>query len=699
MADFEVPGFEILRRLGEGGMGQVVQARRLEDGLEVAIKVAHVDGPDQDQGRLKAEAEILRRVRSPFVPRFLGLVRSSQGPALVMEFLRGRALDEVLQGVRGSNERWQVLRKVLPGVIEGLRAIHRCGAVHRDLKPENILVLDETGEGALIDLGLAKSDFLPPLTKTGFVMGTIAYMAPEQLAGSKSYTPATDVYQLAMVILRVLEDYRPKGMQEEIDEGMQRCNRAPDLSGYPLEPAARAWVESVLAPAEGDRGEPGERLVALAGVLLGTTNPRAKSTQEPEAHATIEPTAVAAATISSTDPATPPPAELAPAADAPHRTTPRTPWFVGITCAAGFALASMGGGPPAPQPRTTTTTTIESDALTWRFDIADGSASLVLHDPELQVSLVETRLQSHTGGERVFQGSGARVSIDELPGLTGAVRLLTAGRRFETRISWREPLRGVVEGWTKEWIRTDPGAWTKIALQDTSDPDQPWLGTGALGHPSRQRLWRDRGFVRSSIAALLEETPASLFEALAEMAALELGRKGHSSPAWGLALGVLEPRLRLGFSPSSSPGPAEATHTFIRHVGFNFSPDRRGLLALRGREGRDHVRPFEGGVEVRLPEASVETIQGTQVEVGILQKDGDPSRFLLAQLGDGTAFRLPTTKVRSWVFGSLRSSKAASISGKRPEIRFSLGSYLKEKPPSLPLDFVATQMRVSEKEG
>lgn len=202
----DIPGYRILRHLGQGGFGQVFLGERIQNPVLVAIKTC-LPGADPNQhARFQDEIQLSKMVHSPYVPRFFGAGLTANREAyLVTEFIEGETLYQAASRLPRKKDRIALLKRVMPSVIQALKTIHALGAVHRDLKPENIMVRKLDGRGVLLDLGLAKADFLQPKTATGMILGSLAYMAPEQLTGqTKKYGPETDVYQLAMVIFRVM---------------------------------------------------------------------------------------------------------------------------------------------------------------------------------------------------------------------------------------------------------------------------------------------------------------------------------------------------------------------------------------------------------------------------------------------------------------------------------------------------------------
>lgn len=210
--------FEILSLLGSGGMGRVFRARDAE-GRELALKV--LDGAlAQDPARLKRfsqEAAAAGALDHPAIAKVLGTGQAEGIPYIAMELLQGETLLERLD--RGPMPRGEALRYAREFAL-GLAAAHDHGIVHRDLKPENLFITTG-GQAKILDFGLAKQlpfesaatdpgQGAPPtrLTRAGALVGTIGYMAPEQVRGG-AVDARTDIFSLGIVLFEMLTGRRP----------------------------------------------------------------------------------------------------------------------------------------------------------------------------------------------------------------------------------------------------------------------------------------------------------------------------------------------------------------------------------------------------------------------------------------------------------------------------------------------------------
>ena len=213
--------YEVISVLGEGGMGRVVEAIDKQFSRVVAIK--ELRGAGGDSARLQTEAVVTGNLEHPGVPAVYERgVRADGAPFYVMRRVRGRALEDVLAEAKDLPGRLAQL-PALTRAAQTLGFAHEKGVVHRDVKPQNIMVGGH-GEVFVVDWGLARAGSLsssvsssdgtesaaPQKTMAGAVMGTPAYMAPEQARGDGAMVDArTDVFALGAVLYRMLAGRPP----------------------------------------------------------------------------------------------------------------------------------------------------------------------------------------------------------------------------------------------------------------------------------------------------------------------------------------------------------------------------------------------------------------------------------------------------------------------------------------------------------
>jgi uncharacterized protein YndB with AHSA1/START domain/predicted Ser/Thr protein kinase len=207
-----LPNLEVLELLGSGGMGIVYKGRQpLLDRL-VAIKVIRpdleTDGAFQE--RFLREGRALAKLRHPFIVTVFDVHRAGDLYCLVMEYVEGSSLRQLLQEGNGSITERRTLDYV-PQITEALQHAHEAGVVHRDIKPENVLV-DTRGRIRLVDFGLATL-FGPTAPARAHdddcVAGTLRYMAPEQISMPESVDHRADIYATGVVFYEMLSHEVP----------------------------------------------------------------------------------------------------------------------------------------------------------------------------------------------------------------------------------------------------------------------------------------------------------------------------------------------------------------------------------------------------------------------------------------------------------------------------------------------------------
>jgi len=252
-----VPGrllgrFGVEARLGAGASGRVFLVRDRRSGARRALKVLGAPTAAQ-RARFDRELALLRRVEHPNVVGVEGVVEVGGSPALVLEYVAGPSLADVLRAGALTPAEADTIAQ---GIMAGVGALHAMGIVHRDLKPANILLAREnrTLVPKVADLGVARH--LQPgsgarLTRTGDTLGTPAYMAPEQLQDSSRAGAAADVWALGVMLFEMVCGQRPfsGSTLQEVTAAIERGPPAP-RSLFPDLPTA--WEEAIGAALQRD---------------------------------------------------------------------------------------------------------------------------------------------------------------------------------------------------------------------------------------------------------------------------------------------------------------------------------------------------------------------------------------------------------------------------------------------------------------
>jgi serine/threonine-protein kinase len=218
--------FEVLGELGRGGMGVVYKARQRSLNRMVALKMiltGEHSGP-RERARFRAEAEAVARLQHPNIVQIYEVGELQDRPYFALEYVDGGSLSQRIGGKPQATRQAAALTETL---ARAMHYAHQQGIVHRDLKPGNVL-LTARGMPKITDFGLAKRlETTDGDTKTGAVLGTPGYIAPEQAAGRKDIGPAVDIYALGAILYEQLTGRPPFRGETPLDTMLQVMSQEP----------------------------------------------------------------------------------------------------------------------------------------------------------------------------------------------------------------------------------------------------------------------------------------------------------------------------------------------------------------------------------------------------------------------------------------------------------------------------------------
>ena len=267
--------YKISGRLAQGGMAVVYSAFDTRLDRPVAVKIMHPAlAADEDfVGRFRREAKAAARLSNPNVVAVTDQGQDGDVIFLVMELVEGRTLREVLREA-GRLDEVDALTVMLP-VLEALAAAHRAGLVHRDVKPENVLVAHD-GTVKVGDFGLARAVDASPLTATaGLLLGTVAYLAPEQVARGVADARA-DVYACGVMLFELLTGAPPFQGASALQVAYQHLNDnvpAPSTLVAGVSPAVDRLVGAATARDPGDRPHDATAMLFRTRAVLERLSP------------------------------------------------------------------------------------------------------------------------------------------------------------------------------------------------------------------------------------------------------------------------------------------------------------------------------------------------------------------------------------------------------------------------------------------
>ncbi|MCA9629881.1 MAG: protein kinase, partial [Myxococcales bacterium] len=347
--------FQLIRRLGKGGMGTVWRARHLTLESDVALKLVDptIARTSEGRARFKREAQAAAAIRSPHVVQILDHGVHDEIPFIVMELLEGESLAQRLD--RGALSLAETTR-VLVQVGRAVSRAHAAGVVHRDLKPDNIFLIrnDDEEIAKVLDFGIAKARFqhtTEDTTRTGAVLGTPHYMSPEQLRGDKALDYRADIWALGVIAYECVTQAKPFVSETFADLVIKICSEdAPPPSSRASVPESfDAWFfRATNRNPELRFASVREQIQALRGIVDPDFDPARGAPEPPQLEdAEAELAAIAVSDVAlNTQHGT---ANTRPVEPVPSRT--RRAWVVALAVlvlvVAGAAVATLGTTPRA----------------------------------------------------------------------------------------------------------------------------------------------------------------------------------------------------------------------------------------------------------------------------------------------------------------------------------------------------------------
>jgi serine/threonine-protein kinase len=280
----DVPGYTFLKELARGPMGVVYRVRSLADGRELALKTIPSAQIARWSHCLPVEGEVLTELRHPHIVPVESFGEYDGLHHLVMPLVQGgdlrQRLREFVLGA-GRRDRLERIESLMGKVASAVAFLHQRGILHRDLKPSNILLtqLGDNAEPLVCDFGLARRMSEPQAgTRSPQMVGTLAYMAPEQMEGRQELTEAADIWSLGAILYELLTGHppftekRPLDTQQKLtaDEPLPPAEANPDVAGTVLGTICRRCLQRDLAA----RYRSAAELAAdLLGVQVGSRSP------------------------------------------------------------------------------------------------------------------------------------------------------------------------------------------------------------------------------------------------------------------------------------------------------------------------------------------------------------------------------------------------------------------------------------------
>jgi eukaryotic-like serine/threonine-protein kinase len=301
MSDTVIAGrYRLVELLGRGGMSEVWRAEDLELGRNVAIKLV---APDADAARFEREARAVASLAHPNITQLYDYGEEEGRLYMVLEYMPGGTLEARLRGGRPMPD--DETLAIAAGIAAGLAHAHARGVVHRDLKPANVL-FDEEGRPKIADFGIARmAAGEGTLTEAGTMLGTAAYISPEQ-AGGEPASAASDVYSFGVILYRLLTGRLPFESTDPLRLAMMhRSDEPPPITEHRRDAPAVLESTALAALAKDPHERPPDGAALLAAI--GAPGVGAPTVALPPAEDATRVLPVAQPAAAEPTPAPPPP--------------------------------------------------------------------------------------------------------------------------------------------------------------------------------------------------------------------------------------------------------------------------------------------------------------------------------------------------------------------------------------------------------
>jgi serine/threonine-protein kinase len=247
--------YRVERVLGEGGMGVVYVAMDVNADQKVVIKSIRPEFANRGDFRERtlAEGKALAKIDHQNVVRFNSIINSPETNELyiVMQFIEGESLDRTLEKANAAGQKLPIdeVSRLFKQILDGVGSAHKEGLMHRDLKPANVLVRAKDGIAKVMDFGIAKAEGATKgPTQAGGIVGSLFYMAPEQIKGQRDLDKRLDIYALGIVMFELVTGHVPFDGETEYDIMTKHMGEAVP-SVLASRPDAPPWVDELIQKA------------------------------------------------------------------------------------------------------------------------------------------------------------------------------------------------------------------------------------------------------------------------------------------------------------------------------------------------------------------------------------------------------------------------------------------------------------------